>query len=512
MATPTDFASFHRTTLRASMTSGSQTSGVTLNPLKDPLDPSVLAAWQITGAQYLVFSRRIKGKIRSEIVKAATASIDSTTKVITLGTLTRNVTWQDGGVETSLGAGYKWPAGTSVELRWVAQNAEQTAFRDVAQTFSALITFSGGINVSGGYSRVPVYADESARDAAIPSPANGMSAYVTSLGAYTDYTAGSWATRAAGSTPNAADTTAGKVDIASATEMQNGTATDGTSGALNVVPVSQTTKTSAGAGDHGKVPVLDSTGKLAAGFLTANTTAPVGSAALWFTASPPTKYLLCDGSAVSRTTYSELFAVISTTYGTGDGSTTFNVPNLNGRFPLGAGTGTKVWTIASVDDSTEIITVPSNTSLYTGQAVVYNAASPAGGLSDATTYYVIRASATTIKLAVSQAAAAAGTAINITTTGSGTQTLTQTLTARTLADITGEETHTLTVSEIPQHTHTFPINNTTSSIASGGGNNVTRATDAASNATPDTSTTGSSVAHNIVPPALIVNFIIKAQS
>ena len=47
--------------------------------------------------------------------------------------------------------------------------------------------------------------------------------------------------------------------------------------------------------------------------------------------SAPTGYLLCDGSAVSRTTYADLFAIIGTTYGEGDGSTTFNVPNLVGR-------------------------------------------------------------------------------------------------------------------------------------------------------------------------------------
>ena len=53
-----------------------------------------------------------------------------------------------------------------------------------------------------------------------------------------------------------------------------------------------------------------------------STTAPVG-------------WLLCDGAAVSRTTYAALFAVISTAYGAGDGSTTFNLPNLKGRVPVG---------------------------------------------------------------------------------------------------------------------------------------------------------------------------------
>ena len=49
----------------------------------------------------------------------------------------------------------------------------------------------------------------------------------------------------------------------------------------------------------------------------------------------PTGYLLCDGTAVSRTTYADLFAVTSTTYGVGNGTTTFNVPNLQDRIPIG---------------------------------------------------------------------------------------------------------------------------------------------------------------------------------
>lgn len=48
----------------------------------------------------------------------------------------------------------------------------------------------------------------------------------------------------------------------------------------------------------------------------------------------PQGYLLCDGSAVSRTTYADLFSVLGTTFGSGDGSTTFNIPNLGGRVPL----------------------------------------------------------------------------------------------------------------------------------------------------------------------------------
>jgi len=49
----------------------------------------------------------------------------------------------------------------------------------------------------------------------------------------------------------------------------------------------------------------------------------------------PSGWLLCDGQAVSRTTYSALYAVVGTAFGSGDGSTTFNVPNLKGRVPVG---------------------------------------------------------------------------------------------------------------------------------------------------------------------------------
>lgn len=49
----------------------------------------------------------------------------------------------------------------------------------------------------------------------------------------------------------------------------------------------------------------------------------------------PAGYLLCDGSAVSRSDYTALFEVIGTTFGSGDGETTFNLPDLSGRVPLG---------------------------------------------------------------------------------------------------------------------------------------------------------------------------------
>jgi microcystin-dependent protein len=73
-------------------------------------------------------------------------------------------------------------------------------------------------------------------------------------------------------------------------------------------------------------------GKHAAAFLL------VGEVRMWAgpIAATPTGWLLCDGSAVSRTTYANLFAVIGTIYGPGNGSTTFNLPDFRDRSPMGA--------------------------------------------------------------------------------------------------------------------------------------------------------------------------------
>lgn len=62
---------------------------------------------------------------------------------------------------------------------------------------------------------------------------------------------------------------------------------------------------------------------------------PTGSITAYAGDTVPYGWLLCDGSAVSRADYSALFSAIGTKYGAGDGSTTFNLPNLTGRFVEG---------------------------------------------------------------------------------------------------------------------------------------------------------------------------------
>lgn len=65
---------------------------------------------------------------------------------------------------------------------------------------------------------------------------------------------------------------------------------------------------------------------------------PVGCVQAFAGSTTPDGWLLCNGSAVSRTDYAALFAVVGTTYGTGDGSTTFNLPNLTDKFIQGNAT------------------------------------------------------------------------------------------------------------------------------------------------------------------------------
>jgi microcystin-dependent protein len=104
---------------------------------------------------------------------------------------------------------------------------------------------------------------------------------------------------------------------------------------------------------------------------------PPGAIQMYGAASAPSGWLLCDGSAVSRTTYAALFAIISTTYGIGNGSTTFNLPDLRQRFPLGkaaSGTGSTLGGTGGNIDHTH--TVPAH---YHGMGTGANLAISSSG-------------------------------------------------------------------------------------------------------------------------------------
>jgi microcystin-dependent protein len=164
-------------------------------------------------------------------------------------------------------------------------------------------------------------------------------------------------------------------------------------------------------------------------------TAPTGSVQSYAGSSAPTGWLLCFGQNVSRTTYADLFAVISTTYGSGDGSTTFGLPDLRGRVPAG------------LDNM---------------------GGSDAGRLDW----------------------------------------------ANTLGTSGGSQTHTLTTSEIPSHSHAQTgswTSSTTHSHAGLGGGAAEGPNPGNTGATGmgSTQNTGGGGAHNNMQPTLLLNYIIK---
>jgi microcystin-dependent protein len=79
-----------------------------------------------------------------------------------------------------------------------------------------------------------------------------------------------------------------------------------------------------------------------------------GEIKMWGVGTAPTGYLLCNGSAVSRSTYAALFAVYGSTFGSGDGSTTFNLPDFRDRMPIGAGS---TYSLAATGGSKDAIVV-----------------------------------------------------------------------------------------------------------------------------------------------------------
>jgi microcystin-dependent protein len=148
---------------------------------------------------------------------------------------------------------------------------------------------------------------------------------------------------------------------------------------------------------------------------------PTGTLIYSLTQNMGSGWLLCDGREVSRTTYAALFAEIGTRYGDGDSSTTFNLPDIRGRSPLGAGTGDG---LSSRDINTGLI---------------------------------------------------------------------------------GEESHTLSVSEMPSHNHTWDGPTTRTEERGDGANLVWRGTDPAA----VTGSTGGGQAHNVVHPCVIAWAFVK---
>lgn len=214
------------------------------------------------------------------------------------------------------------------------------------------------------------------------------------------------------------------------------------------------------------------------------------------------------GAAVNTTgTQSGVHTVYASAFGKGDGSTTFALPDLRSRVSVGlsatAPTETLSFEPASVTAAADTVTILNTIFPSQGQLVrLTSTGTLPGGLALATDYYIIRASATTIKFATSIANANSATAVDITDQGTGVHTITYTnLTHPVMGRVGGEENHELSISEMPAHTH---LAGTTTGTGITSGANLSP-----SNTGTPTSSTGGDAPHNNMQPYIVVNYIIK---
>ncbi len=214
--------------------------------------------------------------------------------------------------------------------------------------------------------------------------------------------------------------------------LASGATTTVASGATTTVGTAATRNTGTAAGD---IPLLETGGKLPAvdgSQLTGIVSVPTGAVMPYAGSTEPSGWKYCAGQAISRTAFAALFTAIGTTFGVGDGSTTFNLPDLRGRAAVGK------------DD-------------MNGSA-----------------------------------------ASRVTSGGSG-------IAGATLGASGGAETVTLATAQMPAHTH---IAATFGGIGQGGGvPNLYPGETTGSNVL--TSSTGGGGAHQNMPPALILNYIVK---
>ncbi len=381
---------------------------------------------------------------------------------------------------------------------------------------------------------------------------------------------------------NATTSVQGLVQLPTTAQVNAGTALGSTGAALGVTPDSLL------ASNYGlNIPTAAEKA-----YLTALTASMPGVISPYGGRTAPTGWLLCDGTAVSRTTYATLFGVIApagtftvtiaspavftknshglvagdrisftttgglpaglatateyyvlstsltantfkvalspegtvvntsgsqsgthtlyaSTWGFGDGANTFNTPKLGGKTLLGMGAGTETlkFESAAVNTGTDLVTIPNYNFPAQGQPVVLTTtgALPTG-LSLATTYYIVRASSTTIGFSTTQANADGAVLIDLTGAGSGVTTVTFTNVTSTIVGINGgEETHGISITELAGHTHTLQVGNST---ANGLGPYVDGSTSLTGNNSTSNST-GGDIQHNNMMPYATVNYIIK---
>jgi microcystin-dependent protein len=225
-------------------------------------------------------------------------------------------------------------------------------------------------------------------------------------------------------------------------------------------------------------------------------TSSVGTIELWPMPTLPPARLWANGGAVSRTTFAALFAAYGTFFGSGDGSTTFNLPNLCGCGYIGAdnmggvsaANRIQVSTTISTTSTSTAATVASATGLCAGM-YVHSANVPAG-----TTIASI--SGTNITLSAAATGTASGTAARFSVIND----------PQTFGSIGGSQTHTLVTAQIPSHTHTVTNAGRDSTLGSYIDQASSTGESLASNAINNT---GGDQPHPNLQPSFVGGFVVK---
>lgn len=211
---------------------------------------------------------------------------------------------------------------------------------------------------------------------------------------------------------------------------------------------------------------------------------PAGAILAYSGTAAPTGWLLCDGTAVSRSTYADLYAVISTAYGSGDGSTTFNLPDLRWSFLRGRGANLSATGSGSASSDNGTFTAHG----FSRSGIKVRLTSGTlSGLSSNTDYWTIYVDANTLAFGSSRANALAGTKVSL--SGANSAVIGQyedpdvaSRVALQSGGNTGASVGSFQEDAMQGHEHTIPVVNSASDGADG-----IRTTSVAANSTRDSS-------------------------